>query len=172
MTPFNPLVEHVAVLRRRPGTQQPFHAEVPLEDLVVTSARVPIDAPVVVELTLESINEGVVAAGTVSFTWEGGCRRCLKPVRGHETLAVREIFETHPTEGATYPLGPDSIDLEPVVREAVLVSLPLAPLCAEDCAGPAPEQFPTAVEGEGPTVEEPGGKDPRWGALDGLRFDQ
>ena len=53
------------------------------------------------------------------------------------------------------------------------MDLPLAPLCGPDCRGPAPEDFPATVEGEGAGEgegDEPAG-DPRWAALDELRFD-
>ena len=63
-----------------------------------------------------------------------------------------------------------------MVRDAVLLTLPLAPLCADDCKGPAPEVFPAVVEGDAApsadddeAIDAPG--DPRWAALDGLRFD-
>jgi uncharacterized protein len=68
--------------------------------------------------------------------------------------------------GETWPLTSDEIDLEPVVREAVLLALPLAPLCDEGCLGPAPERFPATVE-DGDVAEEPP-RDPRWAALDQL----
>ena len=71
--------------------------------------------------------------------WQGTCRRCLEPVEGEAEASVKEIFERHPVEGETYLLDGESIDLEPLVRDAVLLALPLAPLCREDCPGPAPE---------------------------------
>lgn len=73
---------------------------------------------------------------------------------------VREVFEPRWEEGETYPLKGDQIDLEPLVRDAVLLTLPLAPLCEDACAGPDPEEHPVGVEGGAPS--EP---DPRWAAL-------
>ena len=69
----------------------------------------------------------------------------------------------------------DEVDLEPVVRDAVLLALPLAPLCGETCAGPDPESFPTGPAGERrleeqEAEEEPAG-DPRSAALRELRLD-
>ena len=82
------------------------------------------------------------------------------------------IFEVHPEEGETYPIDGDEVDLEPVVRDAALLSLPLAPLCREDCAGPAPDAFPATVEGEDePADGDEPARDPRWAALDELRFE-
>jgi uncharacterized protein len=88
------------------------------------------------------------------------------------TVELSEVFEPQPTPGETYPIDGDDLDLEPLVRDAVLLHLPLAPLCREDCRGPAPEVFPAVVAGEG--AEEPDDgppRDPRWAALDVLRGD-
>src|SRR6185436_90813 len=113
-------------------------------------------------------------SGRVRAPWVGECRRCLEEVVGDAAVDVQEIFERSPTEGETWPLGPDDIDLEPVVREAVLLALPLAPLCREDCMGPDPDRFPARVEDDtadeldtDPEEEDPP-KDPRWAALDEL----
>lgn len=164
----------VLELRRRPGTERDVTVSTPLPDLGITSARVPDGAEVVVDATLEAIEGGVTVSGTVTAPWEGECRRCLEPVTGTVEAPLSEVFEPHPTEGETYPLEGDEVDLEPVVRDAVLLGLPLAPLCREDCPGPAPDAFPTTVEGEGPEAEagdEEPPRDPRWAALDELRLD-
>jgi uncharacterized protein len=89
-----------------------------------------------------------------------------------EEVDLSEVFEARPTPGETYPIQGDDIDLEPVVRDAVLLHLPLAPLCGDDCRGPAPDAFPAvpadvagAESGDAPV------RDPRWAALDVLRDD-
>lgn len=165
-----PLQVGVAELRRHLGDRRPVSLGAVLDGLAVSTAAVPDGAEVAVELELESISNGVVAEGSITAPWHGECRRCLGPVEGRLVTEVREIFERHPVEGETYPLGDDLIDLEPMVRDAVLLALPLAPLCASDCPGPAPEAFPTsgADAGVRPGVAE---ADPRWAALDELRFD-
>jgi uncharacterized protein len=163
----------VLELRRRPGTQRDVALRTPLPGLEITSAHVADGAEVVVDATLEAIEGAVTVTGTVTAPWEGECRRCLDPVTGTIEAALGEVFEPHPTEGETYLLEGDEVDLEPVVRDAVLLNLPLAPLCREDCAGPAPEAFPAQVEGEGPDggADEPPPRDPRWAALDELHLD-
>jgi uncharacterized protein len=121
---------------------------------------------------LESIEGGVCAEGVVTAHWRAECRRCLEPVEGTLRAEVREVFEAHPTEGETYPLASEELDLEPMVRDAVLLGLPLAPLCRQACAGPAPESFPTVVPGaEVPDEAARRPRDPRWAALDELRFE-
>lgn len=159
---------NVGDLRLRLGSQVRIERSVVLDGLMLTGATVPPGAAVELAATLESIFDGVVATGTLRAPWQGGCRRCLQPVRGEIRPAFREVFEVQPTEGGTFALAGDEIDLEPLIREIVLLSLPLAPLCDEACPGPAPDIFPTSVAG---ADNEPG-PDPRWAALDELRFDR
>jgi uncharacterized protein len=142
---------------------------------------VPDDADVTARLTLESILDGALTAtGIVSAPWIGECRRCLREVHGVATAEVREVFEPRGRweagsgssapeehEGETYPLDGDHPDLEPLVRDAVLLTLPLAPLCEDACVGPDPDEHPVVVA-EDPDAVEP---DPRWGALGQLKFD-
>jgi uncharacterized protein len=168
--PYSPLRAPVTELRRYLGTRREVQESVELPDLATSAAAVVPGEPVEVDLVLESIPQGVSVSGTVRARWAGECRRCLEEVVGTAEIEVKEIFERTPTDGETWLLGPDEIDLEPVVREAVLLSLPLAPLCREDCEGPAPDRFPTVVEGtlEADETEPEPPRDPRWAALDEL----
>ena len=166
-----PLVVPIAELRRHPGTRRRFTEAVPLPGLGITTASVPEGAPIEVDVELETLSNGLVATGTVTVPWVGDCRRCLTPVDGSTVARVKEIFEPRPVEGETYPMADDLVDLEPMVRDAVLLALPLAPLCAAECLGPAPESFP-AVPLDGVEETEPDAAvDPRWAALGDLHFD-
>lgn len=161
-------------LRRRPGTQREVQVAMPLADLAISSARVPEGADVAVDGVLEAIEGAMTLTGTVTAPWVGDCRRCLDPVEGALEVAVKEVFEAHPTDGETYRLDEDEVDLEPVVRDAVLLNLPLAPLCRPDCPGPAPEVFPTVVPGDADDGGDPDAErvpDPRWAGLEQLKFD-
>lgn len=155
-------------LRRRPGTQREVQVNTALPGLAISSAQVPDSADLVVDGMLEAIEGAVTLSGTVTAPWTGECRRCLEPVVGTLEVVLSEVFEPHPVDGETYPIEGDEVDLEPVVRDGVLLSLPLAPLCRPDCAGPAPEEFPALVEDGEPDEAAP---DPRWAALDQLKFD-
>ena len=172
-----PLVVPIADLRRRPGTRRHLSLSVELGGLAISTATVPAGSELVVDLELEALSNGLTATGTVTVPWEGECRRCLTTVRGESVADVKEVFEPRPVEGETYPLGDDLVDLEPMVRDAALLALPLAPLCGPDCRGPAPDAFPAVPEDDaeldapGPDDESTSPGDPRWAALDGLRFD-
>ena len=162
----------VMELRRRPGTQRDVHIATPLVGLAITSAQVPETADVHIDAVLEAIEGAITIRGTVTAPWVGECRRCLEPVNGELTSRLSEVFEATPVEGETYQLEGDEVDLERVVRDAVLLSLPLAPLCREDCAGPAPDAFPAVLDGDDdPDDDAEREPDPRWAALEGLTFD-
>lgn len=174
-TAAGPLRVPLGELTRTLGVRVPVQRDAPLEPLTVAGTRIDPARPVAVDLEVEAITGGVVAEGTVAVPWVGECRRCLEPVVGTAEVAVREIFESRPVEGETYPLGSEVLDLEPMVRDAALLALPLAPVCDDGCGGPAPDLFPTgpaAAEGaEGDDDGDEPPRDPRWAALDALRRD-
>ena len=176
----------LVVLRRRADPRL-VRRTVELDDLHVGEVVV-VDGRVDVDLEAESRGPDVVVSGGVQAKWIGACRRCLGNVGGELDLRVQEVLsagssvvgrhssrahggtDTGGELGDAYPLGGDEADLEPVVRDAVLLALPLSPLCVEDCAGPDPDRFPT-VRTTG--SEEDAGSDklpvdPRWAALDVL----
>ncbi len=173
--PRSPLLIGVTELRRRPGTQREVVVATALPGLAITTARVADDAEIALDVVLEAVEGGITLQGRLSAPWTGECRRCLEDVDGVIEVELSEVFEPQPTPGETYPIDGDDLDLEPLVRDAVLLHLPLAPLCRDDCLGPAPEAFPTTVEGadgdHGPADGGEPPRDPRWAALDVLRLD-
>lgn len=168
----------VTEIRRHLGSRLPVHGAVLAEGLTLPDVGVGVEdgAEVSFDGELESISEGVVLTGVATVPWVGDCRRCLSEVGGVATVDVREIYEINPTDGETWPLVNDEVDLGPLLHDTSLLALPLAPLCDDDCPGPAPNSFPTAVEGhvgaDTDDGDEPGSggpsRDPRWAALDGL----
>jgi uncharacterized protein len=163
------LVIVVADLLRRSGQKRDTEMEAVLPDLAVLQTQVPEGEAVHLTVHLESVNEGIVATGTASAPWTSVCRRCLRAIAETLEAPVMEVFEADPVEGETQPLRGVEIDFEPVAREAVLLGLPLAPLCREDCAGLCPHCGIDLNEGGCSCREEV--VDPRWAALDELRFD-
>lgn len=126
-----------------------------------------------VELTLDQVREGVTVAGVITAAWNGECSRCLRPVEGVATADVEELFEEHPREGESYPLGEEFIDLEPMVRDALLLELPVGVVrCSlrEECSRLAPHYSSSSEQGDG--SEEVSTVDPRWAPLDSLNFDE
>lgn len=158
---MNPLVVNVAELLRRPGSRRAITLDEVVSELATSVANARHVAGVV---DVESMNDSMVVSGTLGLTWQSECRRCLDEVIGSTEIELREIFERNPTEGETYPFVDEQVDLGRVISDAVLLGLPLAALCREDCPGPAPELYPT-----GPASDAATKVDPRWAGLDLLR---
>ena len=162
----SPFVVSVAHLRRAPGDRRRESRTGPLAGLAVTGSAVPPGAEVTVDVMLDSVPGAVVASGTVTAPWSGPCRRCLADTEGTIRARVRELFEDDHDPEQTYPLRGDLLDLEPLARDTVLLELPLAPLCRDDCAGICPTCG--ADRNVAPCRCSSTVPDPRWAALDAL----
>lgn len=171
-SPSDPhLVVPIGEVTRRTGNRQTFPVHTMLVAPTVAGILVPDAEPVTGDLVLEAVLDGIVVTGTLLAPWVGECRRCLDPIHGSVAIPVRELFETLATPGDSYPIDGDHIDLNPLVRDAVLLALPLSPLCREDCPGPDPERFPTVVEDDPGDASPAPRADDRWAALSELRFE-
>jgi len=160
---------NVSDLLHHPAARRGEHIEIPGSELGGTAGSRLSTAPLVVDVWLERIPDGIVVHGTVAGEYESECSRCLTPVRAHFEMPVRELFERDVIEGETYPLEGEEVDLELPVRDTVLLDLPAAPLCREDCAGLCPV---CGVDRNGATCDcDTDPPDPRWDALRALTFD-
>jgi uncharacterized protein len=169
----DPWLVPVTTLRRQPGARREERRAGRIGELSVAGSVVPASADAVAVALLDSIDGGIEVVATVRAPWEGECRRCLRPLHGELRCDVRELYRARAHEEApdpdedTYPLEGDHLDLRPLVRDALLLELPLAPLCRDDCRGLCPTCG--ADLNSGP-CECPGDTtDPRWLALDVLR---
>ena len=142
----------------------------PVFELRVSASAVPEGANLQLDVTLEPTVGGIVAHGKLVAPWSGECRRCLEAASGLVQAEFRELFEHDPSDEMTFPIKHEQIDLEPLVREAVLVELPQAPLCRTDCAGLCPDCGANRkdVASCDCTVDL---ADPRWADLDQLKSD-
>ena len=149
----------VADLLSKPAARRPVHLEVPVEGLAGSAARVPDDEPIVLDLMLERVPEGIVVRGTVRTRWRAACSVCLTEIDQDLTLDVNELFEAEAVEGDTYPLVGHQIDLEQLVRDSVLLELPLAPTCESIGRDPCTNED---------ADRQPSPPDPRWSVLSEL----
>jgi uncharacterized protein len=118
------------------------------------------------DLLLERVPDGIVARGTVRAHFEAECGTCLRPISADLEVAVSELYEDHPIDGETYPMHGHVIDLEQLLRDALLLELPLAPHCDPDDPDCVAD---VALLGEADTDDAPAvPTDPRWAALSQL----
>ena len=134
-----PLKVAVLDLMRRPGSQRHVATTVHLEGLVVGDSLILPSSPIDVSVTCESQSNSITVLGSLTAPWAATCRRCLVPVAQVLTIQVDEVFDKRSEDGDSYPLEIDFIDLEPMVRDLILLELPIAPVCREDCAGLCPD---------------------------------
>ena len=143
LDPRNPLVLDTRELGRRAGSMRTVRFPAPApDDLGVELIGVPAGSAVDLDLRLESVMEGVLVSGTATATLEGECGRCLEPVADTLTVDLQELFaypesttEATADDEETSVMEGDHLDLEPVLRDAIVLALPLTPLCRDDCAG-------------------------------------
>jgi len=171
LDPRSPLVLDTRELPRRPGAMRTVSRVVPAPaDLGLELIRVPKGADLTLDLRMESVSEGVLVSGTASAPVAGECGRCLRPISDSVVVPLQELYayEHSATDETTDEdevgrLQGDLIDLEPALRDAVVLALPVTPLCRDDCPGLCPE---CGVHwDELPAGHSHGQVDPRWAAL-------
>ncbi|MFK0154570.1 YceD family protein [Streptomyces sp. NPDC090493] len=149
----NPFVFDTHELGRRPGALQRLTRTIDApEDFGIKGViGVPQGAPVELELRLESVMEGVLVTGTARAQAEGECVRCLEPVGQELEADFQELFSypdaddrgrviAEPGDDAEddedrFFIEDGLFDLEPVLRDAVVLALPMQPVCQDDCLG-------------------------------------
>ncbi|MGW4246937.1 YceD family protein [Nocardia sp. NPDC004722] len=161
----------VRSLGRAPGSMKERQRSFTTDERIgLDLVAIPKGAQIDMDLTLQSVSEGVLVMGTVTAPIEGECSRCLEPFTDEIDIQLTELFaypdsttEQTTEEDEIHRLVDDMIDLEPVVVDAVGLELPLSPLCSPDCAGLCPEcGVKMAIAGSGHGHEI---LDPRWARL-------
>ena len=155
------------------------------DDLRLELIGVPVGSDVALEVRFEAVSEGVLATGTATVPLAGECARCLTPLTSSVTVGFQELYlyaegrhdkhekydkhdeqEEQDDEGL-YHLDGDLLDLEPAFRDAVVLALPMSPLCREDCPGLCAE-CGVPLADAGPGHRHDAAVDPRWAALQQL----
>ena len=139
----NPWKVDLRGLGRRAGSLQELERTVPAPaGWRVELIGVPAGAGIALRLRLESVMEGVLVTGELDVPVEGSCARCLEPIEDTLHLALQELYayagsttEETSEEDEVRRVDGDYLDLEELVHDTIVLSLPLAPVCTEDCAG-------------------------------------
>ena len=173
LDPRAPLVVDTRELARRPGSSKKVSRTEPAPaDLRIELIGVPEGSPVELDLLLESVMEGILASGTARVSLAGECARCLDPVEDELVVELQELYvypESDARDDEASRLEGDYLDLEPVLRDAVVLALPFRPVCDDDCPGLCAECG--AHLADEPTHHHAEQNDPRWAALASLTAD-
>jgi len=184
-SPRGPLVFDLRSLSRQAGSSRSETRVAPAPaDLRLELASVPEGSDVELDLRFDAVSEGVLVTGTATAPVTGECARCLGPVASTVTVSFMELYryvedrpraarirELEPAEDSAEEerfLDGDLLNLEPAFRDAVVLALPMSPLCREDCPGLCVEcGVPLAEAGPGHQHDDQ--PDPRWAGLTKLQ---
>ncbi len=147
LDPRQPLVVDTTNLPRQPGATRALKRVIPAPaDLGLELISVPEGADVELDLSLTSVSEGVYVSGSVRGTLKGECGRCLNEISQSFDVSLAELYayadsttEETTDEDEVGRMQGDLFDLEPAVRDAVVLTLPTNPVCRPDCPGLCPE---------------------------------
>jgi uncharacterized protein len=160
-------------LPRRAGEMKEYQLALQLEkpigiDIIAVPAGV-----LNLDLRLESVAEGILATGQFEVVAKGECIRCLDPIDLELSRNFQELYAYGsnpeiPEDEAEDQLlmDGDVMNLEAPIRDAIVLALPINPVCDEDCEGLCPECGEKWAELPADHAHEQ--IDARWGALKGL----
>jgi len=159
-----PFVLPVRDIVRKPGEMREHQLVVPAperwgEGIVAIEKGRELD----LEVRLESVHEGILVTGDIETTYEGVCGRCLRDIAEPLEVEFQELFEYPGEEAADFEVQDDHVDLETLVRDASVLSLPFQPVCQPDCPGLDPVTGERLADNAGAAQQAP--VDPRWAAL-------
>jgi len=196
--PRGALVFDTRTLGRQAGSARSQQLTVPApDDLRLELARVPVGTDMQLDVRFEAVTEGVLVTGTATAPLAGECARCLTPLTSSVTASFRELYlyqhdkhdkhgkhdrrerrdwldhnyENDEQDDEEFYLDGDLLDLEPVLRDAVVLALPMSPLCREDCPGLCVECGAPLADA-GPDHGHDEAPDPRWAGLQQFGKDQ
>jgi uncharacterized protein len=161
----SPFLVNVRDLTNRPGDMREQRLVIPVgepmgEGLVSVNGGSELD----IDVRLESVHEGILVTAEVDAVAEGECGRCLIDIALPVEVEFQELFAYHSGEAFEYEVQDDHVDLEPLIRDAVVLSLPFQPVCRPDCPGLDPETGVRLAD-HPELVTRDQQRDPRWAAL-------
>ncbi|MFA5606716.1 MAG: DUF177 domain-containing protein [Leucobacter sp.] len=160
--------ESVRDLARQPGEMRERRRTISVpEQLGEALAWVPAGAELELKVRLESVHEGILVTAEIETMMHAECGRCLRAFATPFQIEFQELFAYTPSEADEYGVHGDHVDLEPPLRDAVVLALPFQPVCRPDCPGLDPEsgELRDAGADEPPATDI----DPRWAALAGFQ---
>jgi uncharacterized protein len=154
-------------LIKRPGQMRELELSFDLEAKLGTEVVfVPAGEQIEIDLRLESVYEGILATGEVFAEASTECSRCLDEIKLEVEVDFQELFAYSKQSDDELEVDAEHIDLEQVVTDSVVLSLPFQPVCSKDCLGLCAEcGFRLS---ENPEHQHEAVVDPRFSALEGF----
>jgi len=134
--PRGPLVFDIRTLGPASARSESLTVRAPA-DLGAGMVRVPEGSELDLEVQFEDVGDGVLVTALATAPLVGECARCLDEFTSSTEVRFCELFAARPGESGDdgYVLDGDLLDVEPALRDALVLELPLSPLCRPDCAG-------------------------------------
>lgn len=157
MTVDAPFRVPVSDLLRKPGSSRDVVVDAPA-DFGVELSRIAPGSTVRAELELSSLPGGILVRGPVTFRAIHACSRCLTERTEDGTVRVSQLYADEraeeDSEGWDYRVEGEEIDLEPMLRDEIVLSWPISPSCGEACEGLG-AQTETDLNDSSPREESP-----------------
>lgn len=114
---------------------------------------IPEGTVVPLQIRVTTIDEGVLVEVDASVEMVGECVRCVTPVTLAQNFSAAEAYAYPDAEARRAPksdqmieiegddldevlvIDREQVDLEPILRDAILSEAPLQPICSKDCQG-------------------------------------
>lgn len=157
-------------LINKPGTMRERQVDVVIDEPMANFAiGIPAGSTIEIDARFESVHEGILVTGDAFATASGECSRCLDPIDSAVEVEFQELFAYSGTSEDDFVVENESIDLDQVIRDAVVLSLPFQPVCSAGCKGLCVTCGAKLNEDPQHAHEAP--VDPRWNALTNLKED-
>lgn len=161
-----PFAFPVRDILHRSGEMREFELDVPApekwgEGLVSVADGEPIEA----DVRLEAVHEGILVTADVATRYTGVCGRCLTDIAEPVEVEIQELFGYSGDEATDFDVQDDHVDLETLVRDSIVLSLPFQPVCQPDCPGLDPATGEKLADGAVPETPI----DARWSSLAALK---
>jgi uncharacterized protein len=162
-------------LRQIVGEGTDFHFAETAEEMEISSERVNFPDPIEVDLSATLSGDEIICQGEVYTTVEIECSRCLEiydlPIKA-DLQFVAQILDSPidmPGDDEDFEViskTQNILDISQRVRDAIVLAIPLKPLCSEDCKGLCPICGANLNDSECDC--KPDRTDERWDALKDL----
>jgi uncharacterized protein len=157
-------------LINKPGTMREKQLDVVIDEPMANFAiGIAAGSTIEIDARFESVHEGILVTGDAFATASGECSRCLDPIDSAVEVEFQELFAYSGTSEDDFVVENEIIDLDQVIRDAVVLSLPFQPVCSSDCKGLCATCGAKLADDPQHAHEAP--VDPRWNALSNLKED-